>query len=141
MGLHVRALALLALCACIACDDDDSDETGDTDAGSTPDAASSSQDAAAPDPDAAPTPDAAEPPVDAAAPTPDAGPSGPAYDDLYNWVCHPEKGDDPCDADPRIDDIGGDLLDGWGLHLVDITLLYGDLVDLAASQGAAWGSR
>ena len=46
---------------------------------------------------------------------------------------------DPDDA--RIDDIGGDFLGGWGLHLADITLLYGDLVDLARTQTTAWLAR
>ncbi len=43
--------------------------------------------------------------------------------------------------DPVIDDVGGDFAPGWGLHLADITLLYGDLVDLAATQTAAWLAR
>ncbi len=43
--------------------------------------------------------------------------------------------------DPRADDIGGDFMDGWGLHLVDVSLLMGDLVRLAESQSAAWLAR
>lgn len=39
--------------------------------------------------------------------------------------------------DPRADDIGGDLSPAWGLHLVDINLVMGDMVDLVRSQSAA----
>jgi hypothetical protein len=48
--------------------------------------------------------------------------------------------------DPRTDDIPGDVLIGgqvqpdWGLHLIDVSLTMGDLVALAARQGAAWKS-
>ncbi len=47
-------------------------------------------------------------------------------------------------ADPRADDIPGDLVfDGkvvadWGLHLVDMNLAMGNLVELAKTEGAAW---
>ncbi|MCC7266313.1 MAG: DUF3089 domain-containing protein [Caulobacteraceae bacterium] len=47
-------------------------------------------------------------------------------------------------ADPRTDDIRGDVmvgaqrLDDWGLHLIDVNLAMGNLVDLAGSQGQAW---
>ncbi len=47
-------------------------------------------------------------------------------------------------ADPRTDDIGGDVVVGgqvladWGLHLIDVNESLGDLVRLAAKQGAAW---
>jgi hypothetical protein len=50
-------------------------------------------------------------------------------------------------ADPRTDDIIGDLaangqvLKDWGLHLVDINLAMGDLVDLVKRQANAWRSR
>jgi len=44
-------------------------------------------------------------------------------------------------ADPRIDDIGGDLTPDWGLHLADASLAMGDLVSIAESQGAAYTSR
>jgi hypothetical protein len=40
--------------------------------------------------------------------------------------------------DPRADDIGGDLLPGWGLHLVDVSLAGLDLVELARQQLDAW---
>lgn len=41
-------------------------------------------------------------------------------------------------ADPRVDDIPGDLTPEWGLHLVDANLVMGDLQQLVASQTAAW---
>lgn len=46
--------------------------------------------------------------------------------------------------DPRTDEISGDLVvDGevykdWGLHLVDVNLVLGDLVDMVRAQGAAY---
>ncbi|WP_241527186.1 DUF3089 domain-containing protein [Sphingomonas turrisvirgatae] len=49
-------------------------------------------------------------------------------------------------ADPRTDDIPGDVMDGsrrlddWGLHLVDMNLAMGDLVKLAATQADAWAA-
>ena len=42
--------------------------------------------------------------------------------------------------DDRAQDIPGDLLPGWGLHLVDANLATGELVDLVAAQAAAWGN-
>ncbi|WP_439545315.1 DUF3089 domain-containing protein [Sandarakinorhabdus sp.] len=47
-------------------------------------------------------------------------------------------------ADPRTDTINGDVVvggqvqDAWGLHLIDMNVVMGDLVALAKSQGAAW---
>ncbi|HEY8525772.1 MAG TPA: DUF3089 domain-containing protein [Acidimicrobiales bacterium] len=43
--------------------------------------------------------------------------------------------------DPRTDDIGGDLTPEWGMHLVDMNVAMGDLVDLVASQGDAYAAR
>jgi len=42
--------------------------------------------------------------------------------------------------DPRADDFNGDFrgVTGWGLHLVDVSLSLGNLIDLARTQGAAW---
>ncbi|NND75234.1 MAG: DUF3089 domain-containing protein, partial [Ilumatobacter sp.] len=40
---------------------------------------------------------------------------------------------------PRTDDVGGDLTPEWGLHLIDINVVMGDLVDLVRSQSAAVG--
>ena len=42
---------------------------------------------------------------------------------------------DPC---PRVDDITGDLAGGWGLHLVDVSLVMGDIVDLVGAQSEAF---
>lgn len=44
------------------------------------------------------------------------------------------------DPGPRIDDINGDLAGGWGLHLVDVNLTMGNIVDLVASQSAAFAA-
>lgn len=42
--------------------------------------------------------------------------------------------------DPRADDFNGDFrgVPGWGLHLVDVSLALGNLIELAETQGAAW---
>lgn len=50
-------------------------------------------------------------------------------------------------ADPRTDDIRGDvLIDGqinapWGLHLIDMTLAMGNLVDIVRMQAEAYAGR
>ena len=44
-------------------------------------------------------------------------------------------------SDPRIDDIGGDLSPEWGMHLVDVSVAMGDLVDLVGAQAAAHTPR
>lgn len=49
-------------------------------------------------------------------------------------------------ADPRVDDITGDLggakpLANWGLHLVDVNLAMGNLLDLVEAQSKAYRSR
>ncbi len=41
-------------------------------------------------------------------------------------------------ADPRTDDIGGDLNEQWGMHLIDANVAMGDIEDLVASQGQAY---
>ena len=41
-------------------------------------------------------------------------------------------------SDPRVDDIGGDLTSGWGLHLVDANLTMGDQVALVGTQAEAY---
>ena len=41
-------------------------------------------------------------------------------------------------ADPRTDDIGGDLTPEWGLHLADANLAMGDLVVIAKRQARMW---
>ena len=50
-------------------------------------------------------------------------------------------------ADPRTDDIVGDLgagqqvLSNWGLHLVDVNLAMGNLLDIVAQQGKAFAAK
>jgi hypothetical protein len=49
-------------------------------------------------------------------------------------------------ADPRVDDITGDLggakpLSNWGLHLVDVNLAMGNLLDLVEAQAKAYRAR
>ena len=41
-------------------------------------------------------------------------------------------------ADPRVDDIKGDLPGGWGLHVMDANIAMGDIESLVASQAAAY---
>jgi len=69
------------------------------------------------------------------------------YPDLVEAECVSENGftylsltvhGDP--ADPRTDDIGGDLTPEWGMHLVDVNVAMGDLVDLVAKQSEAFAS-
>jgi hypothetical protein len=45
-------------------------------------------------------------------------------------------------TDPRTDDIPGDMpaLPSWGLHIVDVTLAMGDLVEIVGSQAEAYTS-
>jgi len=56
----------------------------------------------------------------------DAGPF--SYLEL---TVHPDPG-------PRVDDIGGDLTAQWGMHLVDVNVALGNLVDLVGQQAKAW---
>ena len=44
-------------------------------------------------------------------------------------------------ADPRTDDIGGDLTPMWGLHLVDVNLAMGNLVDIVGQQARAYAAK
>jgi hypothetical protein len=44
-------------------------------------------------------------------------------------------------ADPRIDNIGGDITPDWGLHLVDANVAMGDLVKIARRQARAYRAR
>ncbi len=41
-------------------------------------------------------------------------------------------------ADPRTDDIPGNLTPAWGMHLVDVSVAMGDLVQVVGSQAAAF---
>ena len=49
-------------------------------------------------------------------------------------------------ADPRTDTIAGDVInagtivEGWGLHLIDVNVTLGDLVALAHVQGRSWAA-
>jgi hypothetical protein len=49
--------------------------------------------------------------------------------------------------DPRTDEIGGDVVTsgkvvpGWGLHLIDVHLAIGNLVDIVGQQAKAYASR
>lgn len=44
-------------------------------------------------------------------------------------------------SDPRRDDIGGDMSPDWGMHLVDVDVAMGDLVDMVTAQAAAYAKR
>ena len=50
-------------------------------------------------------------------------------------------------SDPRVDDITGDLATNgqvqanWGLHLIDMNLAMGNLVDIVGRQSKAWLSK
>lgn len=46
---------------------------------------------------------------------------------------HPDPG-------PRADDIIGDLIGGWGLHLVDVNAVMGDIVNRVADQSATYAN-
>lgn len=56
----------------------------------------------------------------------------------FHYLAITPRGDP---ADPRIDDIGGDLTPEWGLHLVDANVAMGDLVAVARSQAKAHRAR
>jgi hypothetical protein len=49
--------------------------------------------------------------------------------------------------DPRVDDIVGDIgvgtnvLANWGLHLVDVNLVMGNLIDIVGAQAKAYGAK
>ena len=50
-------------------------------------------------------------------------------------------------SDPRTDDITGDIGAGanvaanWGLHLIDVNLVMGDLLDIVGQQAKAYTSK
>src|SRR5206468_11856499 len=50
-------------------------------------------------------------------------------------------------SDPRIDDIVGDIgaspnvLANWGLHLIDVNLAMGNLIDIVAQESKAYASK
>lgn len=41
-------------------------------------------------------------------------------------------------TDPRVDDIGGDLTPQWGMHLQDVNVVMGNIVDLVTQQSGAF---
>jgi hypothetical protein len=43
--------------------------------------------------------------------------------------------------DPRTDDIGGDMTPQWGLHLIDMNLAMGNLLDIVGEQAKAYLAR
>ena len=51
-------------------------------------------------------------------------------------------------ADPRVDDIrrrprrrDDQVLANWGLHLIDVNLAMGNLVDIVRNQSRAWRAK
>jgi hypothetical protein len=44
-------------------------------------------------------------------------------------------------ADPRVDDIAGDMTPQWGLHLVDVNLAMGNLVEIVGEQAKAYVAK
>ena len=44
---------------------------------------------------------------------------------------HPDPG-------PRVDDVPGDLTPEWGMHLIDVNVVMGDIVDLVGRQAKAY---
>lgn len=64
--------------------------------------------------------------------------------DGLNWLEVTVKADP---ADPRLDDIRGDVPAGsgvnaaWGLHLIDVNLVMGDLIAMVDTQSRAWTAR
>ena len=56
----------------------------------------------------------------------------------FNYLSITVHGDP---ADPRVDDVVGDISPPWGLHLQDVNLVMGDIVRLVAAQSAAYLNR
>lgn len=56
-----------------------------------------------------------------------------ATKDGFNYLAATVHGDP---SDPRADDIPGDLTPAWGLHLVDVNLTMGNIVDNVSAQAA-----
>ena len=69
--------------------------------------------------------------------------AGLAYDDASGYLEITVHGDL---TDPRVDDIGGDLSAGptvlanWGLHLIDVDLAIGNLVEIVNQQGKTYSA-
>ncbi len=64
--------------------------------------------------------------------------AGCAEENGFVYLSLTVKGDT---ADPRVDDVGGDLTPEWGMHLIDVNVAMGDLVALAGSEGKAYRSH
>lgn len=64
-----------------------------------------------------------------------------AHDEVANYLAITVHGDP---KDPRVDDIPGDVVVGgtvqpqWGLHLIDVNLFIGNLIDLVRTQTKAY---
>ena len=56
-------------------------------------------------------------------------------DDTFDWLEITVDGDP---EDPRADDIGGDLSPGLGLHLLDVSLVMGDIQTLVTAQSESY---
>ena len=62
----------------------------------------------------------------------------------HKWLAVSVAGDP---SDPRADDISGDLIvqgevqAAWGLHLIDMNLAMGDLLDIVAAQAETFAAR
>ena len=56
------------------------------------------------------------------------------HSDAFDWLSLAVH----ADAGPRAPDIPGDMEPEWGMHLVDMSVVIGDLQELAVSQGTAW---
>ncbi|MBX3313330.1 MAG: DUF3089 domain-containing protein [Actinobacteria bacterium] len=55
-----------------------------------------------------------------------------------NGVNYLEATVTPADGDRRVTDLGGRLSPEWGLHLIDVNLVMGDIVDRVADQTRTW---
>jgi hypothetical protein len=53
----------------------------------------------------------------------------------FNYLALTINGDP---SDPRADDITGDLTPEWGMHLVDVNVAMGNIVDMVAAQAGAY---
>lgn len=55
-----------------------------------------------------------------------------------NGVNYLEATVTPAEGDRRVTDLGGRLSPEWGLHLIDVNLVMGDIVDQVTEQTKAW---
>ncbi|WP_084397826.1 DUF3089 domain-containing protein [Henriciella aquimarina] len=64
--------------------------------------------------------------------------------DNHTWLSVDVAGDP---SDPRTEDIAGDVVAGgeilrdWGLHLIDVNVAMGNLLDIVAAQAETWTAR